>query len=317
MASGGSAPRADVPEPLYDAPLAGAAFYVATSAGRGGVNRRGLFAARDLVRGDVIERCPTIPISLAAWQKHCRHTELVDYGYRNPRTRGFLLCLGSGSLFNHSNKPNVMWSINDDSSITFRIPYTHSLVPAGTELCTFYAKPTELAFEYAPSERSVDSESSTEESDSDSDDGTVGCGLFAAPEREVATAAEATSAAAAASPPRAGADAATPIDEGSRFDTVGMWDEFHAGDGGNDGLYDWYSAGELLAQICAALASRGLRRRDAAHTSLSAALLGVMRAAKRASDAASPSVEQIARVRVLLCTVTFYANHAHNLTRSP
>ena len=305
MEEGAPAPDAVAPEPLYGAPLAGAAFYVATSAKRGGVNRRGLFAARDLVRGDVIERCPTIPISLAAWQKHCRHTELVDYGYRNPRTRGYLMCIGSGSLFNHSNKPNVMWSINDDSSITFRIPYTLALVPRGTELCTFYAKPTELAFEYTPSEWSMDSESSTEESDSDSDsdNGVVGGGLFAAPEstppREaVAATSVSGSAAAAASPlpPPTEATTSAPTDEGCRFDTVDMWNEFHAGEGGNDGLYDWYSAGELLAQICAALASRGVRRRDTTRMSLSAALHGVMRSAKRASDATSPSFVQIAAV---------------------
>ena len=234
---------------------------------------RGVFAARDLRRGEVIERSPTLAFSASEWSDHAAHTALREYCFHHPSAEPLhLLCLGVGSLFNHSRKPNTTWRVDpDDNSITFRVSHAVPRIRAGTELVTCYGT-APLGFDYTPRFESADSESSEEE-------------------EETAAAAAVAGVSAGESGPAA---AAAALAGASRFDTVAMWDRFHASDGGNDGLYDWYSAGELVAQICAALASPALRRRArrgtgdaAASYDVGAALLGVVAAAEAATTRAS------------------------------
>ena len=152
---------------------AGLPFIVKAST-RGGEGGLGVFAARDLLRGEVLETCETIPLSLAKWQAHGVRTVLRHYCYRCPRTKGYLICLGTGSLFNHSNKPNLQWSIGADERITFSIPFTVARVAEGEELCHFYGH--EVSFPYTPSEASADSETSTEEEDTSEEEEEEGGG---------------------------------------------------------------------------------------------------------------------------------------------
>ena len=68
---------------------------------------RGVFATRGFLKGEVIERCPVIPLTEKEW-KRIGKTRLGDYVYDwTPDGEGCALILGLGSLYNHSYRPNA------------------------------------------------------------------------------------------------------------------------------------------------------------------------------------------------------------------
>ena len=76
---------------------------IGPSPGRG----RGVFALRRFVASEVIEICPTIPLSESDARK-LDDTRLYDYYFgwgRNGRQAAIVL--GYGSLYNHSSTPNA------------------------------------------------------------------------------------------------------------------------------------------------------------------------------------------------------------------
>ena len=73
----------------------------------------GVFAAYDIVKGEVIERCPYIVIDDDDLQEANR---LNDYLYNSPDRVGDYLCvMGFGMLYNHGNPANAEWQIDDDN----------------------------------------------------------------------------------------------------------------------------------------------------------------------------------------------------------
>ncbi len=70
---------------------------------------RGVFATQDLKKDEVIERCPVI-VSPDKDLPHLRQTELYNYyfmwGEGNDQAA---VCLGYGSLYNHSYSPNATY----------------------------------------------------------------------------------------------------------------------------------------------------------------------------------------------------------------
>ena len=81
---------------------------------------RGVFASRDIVKGEVIEICPIIEIPVhdtANLKESILVTYFFFYGKKKERA---LIALGKGSIYNHSYEPNAKYTINlKDKTIVF------------------------------------------------------------------------------------------------------------------------------------------------------------------------------------------------------
>src|SRR5687768_7122311 len=64
----------------------------------------GVFAARRIRKGEVIERCPVLPLTRAEERK-VQSMSLVDYTFEWGSSSAIVL--GFGSLYNHSARPNA------------------------------------------------------------------------------------------------------------------------------------------------------------------------------------------------------------------
>ena len=73
---------------------------------------RGVFANKDLKRGDIIEVCPLVEDK----RKNIRG-RLVDYLFDSKTKGNSLLPFGYCAIVNHSSKPNAIWRIDNDKMI--------------------------------------------------------------------------------------------------------------------------------------------------------------------------------------------------------
>lgn len=67
----------------------------------------GVFADKDFKKGDIIERAPYLEVDTPY------NNELMHYVFQshiNPNKS--LVVFGYGSIYNHSNKPNILYSVN-------------------------------------------------------------------------------------------------------------------------------------------------------------------------------------------------------------
>ena len=72
---------------------------------------RGVFASRDIKKGELIEKCPVIEIS-ACDTAVLNESMLVTYlFYCGENKDQSLVALGYGSIYNHSYKPNAKYNI--------------------------------------------------------------------------------------------------------------------------------------------------------------------------------------------------------------
>jgi len=83
------------------------------------VKGRGVFANKDFKKDEVIERCPTIPITTKEYNKGFDDTILSQYIFMNcwngaywNEEDGYILVFGYGSIYNHSRNPNMMVSVD-------------------------------------------------------------------------------------------------------------------------------------------------------------------------------------------------------------
>lgn len=78
---------------------------------------RGVFARRDIRKGEHIEKCPYIDIPSYEIE-HITQSFLVTYifFYGEDKSR-LLLVLGFGSIYNHSHHPNARYQIREDESV--------------------------------------------------------------------------------------------------------------------------------------------------------------------------------------------------------
>ncbi|KAH9841879.1 uncharacterized protein C8Q71DRAFT_700693 [Rhodofomes roseus] len=96
---------------------------------------RGVYAARPLEPRTVIEISPVLLFSAAEYREHGRHTVLDHYTFKWKDGR-MALALGLGSLFNHSQQPNVSYTLDKE---TESIRYTTTRrIEDGEELFIFY-----------------------------------------------------------------------------------------------------------------------------------------------------------------------------------
>jgi SET domain-containing protein len=95
---------------------------------------RGVFATRDIQKGELIHEAPVIPYPN---EEHdfIEKTILADYVFEYGANHTAIL-LGYGSLFNHSYKPNATYDINFNNH-TFDF-YAYTDIKAGDEIMINY-----------------------------------------------------------------------------------------------------------------------------------------------------------------------------------
>ena len=76
---------------------------------------RGLFATKNIKKGEIIESCPVLIFSPKE-RLNVEKTILNYYIYPWRSTRGASMVLGYGSIINHSFKPNADWKQNFKSN---------------------------------------------------------------------------------------------------------------------------------------------------------------------------------------------------------
>ncbi|TJY42599.1 SET domain-containing protein [Cohnella pontilimi] len=97
---------------------------------------RGVFAARDIEKGEIIERSPVIVIPKEQ-RGLIRKTVLRRYVFRWGATmRDYAIALGVGSLFNHSYNPKAVYRNNhEEMCMEFEALVD---IPEGTEITVNY-----------------------------------------------------------------------------------------------------------------------------------------------------------------------------------
>jgi hypothetical protein len=95
-----------------------------------GRHGRGVFATRRFVKGQLVERCPTVEVDDSEVTGR-----LGDYVYTSVNEGDLLLVLGYGMLYNHSVNPNVEYEQDEPSLISFWAART---VTPGEELTIDY-----------------------------------------------------------------------------------------------------------------------------------------------------------------------------------
>ncbi len=97
---------------------------------------KGVFAARDIQAGEIIEICPVLVFPKSELP-HIRQTMLDDY-YFDWGDDGafFAVCLGYGSLYNHDYHPNAEYGM-DFAAETIDF-YAVKDIPAGAEITVNY-----------------------------------------------------------------------------------------------------------------------------------------------------------------------------------
>lgn len=107
---------------------------VKTSTLSDGEFNRGVFATRDIKKGELLHEAPVIPYPNEEHQ-FIEKTLLGDYAFEYGINHSAIL-LGYGMLFNHAYKPNATYEINFDNH-TFDF-YAYKDIKAGEEILINY-----------------------------------------------------------------------------------------------------------------------------------------------------------------------------------
>lgn len=107
---------------------------VRTSKVSDGELNRGVFATRDIQKGELIHEAPVLPYSNKE-DVHIEKTLLADYAFEYGINHSAIL-LGYGMLFNHSYTPNATYEINFPNH-TFDF-YAYKDIKAGEEIFINY-----------------------------------------------------------------------------------------------------------------------------------------------------------------------------------
>ncbi len=94
---------------------------------------RGIFAVRNIKKGELIEEAPVIVIPKTEW-KLMKKNVLSNYVFRWGEDKA--LALGYGSLYNHSYSPNTRYLTNiENQSIDY---YAREDIQVGVEITVNY-----------------------------------------------------------------------------------------------------------------------------------------------------------------------------------
>jgi uncharacterized protein len=107
---------------------------VKTSEISDGEFNRGVFATRDIAKGELIHEAPVLSYPNDQ-HVHIEKTALADYAFEYGINHSAIL-LGYGMLFNHSYEPNATYEINFDNH-TFDF-YAYRDISAGEEIFINY-----------------------------------------------------------------------------------------------------------------------------------------------------------------------------------
>ncbi|WP_026570653.1 MULTISPECIES: SET domain-containing protein [Sediminibacillus] len=107
---------------------------IRTSSISDGEFNRGVFATRDITKGEIIHEAPVIPYPNDQHQ-YIEQTVLDDYVFEYGKNHTAVV-LGYGMLFNHSYQPNADYDINF-SKHTFDY-FAHKDIKAGEEILINY-----------------------------------------------------------------------------------------------------------------------------------------------------------------------------------
>ncbi|CAH1195574.1 hypothetical protein PAECIP111893_00720 [Paenibacillus plantiphilus] len=107
---------------------------IKTSKLSNGEFNRGVFATRNITKGELLHEAPVIPY-LNEDHEFIEKTILADYVYEYGANHTAIL-LGYGSLFNHSYTPNATYDINFKNH-TFDF-YAYTDICAGDEILINY-----------------------------------------------------------------------------------------------------------------------------------------------------------------------------------
>ncbi|WP_050181189.1 SET domain-containing protein [Domibacillus robiginosus] len=107
---------------------------VKTSALSDGEFNRGVFAVRDIKKGEMLHEAPVIPYPNEQ-HIHIEKTLLADYAFEYGANHTAIL-LGYGMLFNHSYEPNAIYDIHFESH-SFKF-YAYRDIQAGEEILINY-----------------------------------------------------------------------------------------------------------------------------------------------------------------------------------
>lgn len=99
---------------------------------------RGVFAAVDIKKGDIIERCPVIELPLQD-APGVNMSDLVNYIYYLGKNKERLvLALGFGSIYNHSTTPNAIYiDVRKENVLEFM---SLRIIKKGEEITVDYAQ---------------------------------------------------------------------------------------------------------------------------------------------------------------------------------
>lgn len=95
---------------------------------------RGVFATKDIAKGELIHEAPVLAYPNAE-HEHIEKTLLADYAFEYGKNHSAIL-LGYGMLFNHSYEPNATYEINFDNH-TFDF-FAYKDIKAGEEILINY-----------------------------------------------------------------------------------------------------------------------------------------------------------------------------------
>jgi len=107
---------------------------IKTSKLSNGEFNRGVFAKRDIAKGELIHEAPVISYPNAE-HEHIEKTLLADYAFEYGINHSAIL-LGYGMLFNHSYTANATYDINFDNHTFDFFAYTD--IKAGEEILINY-----------------------------------------------------------------------------------------------------------------------------------------------------------------------------------
>ena len=98
---------------------------------------RGVFALRRIGRGELVEIAPCLKFSANEHDEHALKTVLKHYTFAAGGGE-FFLALGIGSLFNHSDPPNIEYRIKRSKCEIHYVACRD--IGIGEELCIFYGR---------------------------------------------------------------------------------------------------------------------------------------------------------------------------------
>lgn len=72
---------------------------------------RGVYARRDIKKGEIIESSPIIEVSQHDMSNLDKSTLVTYFFYFGKKKERLAIALGFGSIYNHSDKPNIIYKV--------------------------------------------------------------------------------------------------------------------------------------------------------------------------------------------------------------